>query len=96
VERTPPRSGDDAAGDNVARVADRTVGTAGHKARRRILQAASAAEPVILMLKTGPAHAATILAMASATHISHAAVEVFTTSGPEGESRGTHTTEGWR
>jgi hypothetical protein len=91
VEHTPPRSGDDAAGENAARAFDKTVGNAGHTARRRVLQAALAAGPVILTLKAGPARAATTSAMASASHISHAAGELFTASGQQTEILDTST-----
>jgi hypothetical protein len=90
------------ADENTANALTHAVGSAGKTDRRRILQAALAAGPVILTLKAGPARAVEHLnksVMASMTHASHGggtgfSSTEFTTSSIDSPTSGGYTTGG--
>lgn len=91
------------ADENTADALTHAVGSAGKTDRRRILQAALAAGPVILTLKAGPARAVEnengSVDLSGTSHSSHSSStgftsSEFTTSGIESPTSGDYTTGG--
>ena len=102
MSRATSEKGTKVADDNTVDAQTHAVGSAGKTDRRRILQAALAAGPVILTLKAGPARAVAHeneSVMASMTHASHGggtgfSSTEFTTSSIESPTSGGYTTGG--